>query len=123
MRKWVLTPEILEKVKDMAHKGCTEANIARCVGLHQSTWIEKKKEYPELEAAIKDAKASGEKELVGILWEHIRDPNTQRRDKLSTIYFMLKTRHHWRETDKSTEVAGKDGVDGLTFSAATKDES
>ena len=32
-KKWVLTPEILETIKDCAIKGVTEANIARIVGL------------------------------------------------------------------------------------------
>lgn len=121
-KRWELTPAIMEKINDMAHKGCTEENIARCVGLHPSTWYEKKKLHPEIDDCIKNAKASGEQELVSILWDHVRDPNVRRQDKLGTVYFMLKTRHRWRETEPAATVNEKDKVEGLNFLQATKDE-
>lgn len=122
-KKWELTPERLEKIRDMAHKGCTEDNIARCVGISPGCWYEKKKIHPEIDDIIKNAKASGEEELVGILWSHIRDKNVSTKEKLPTIFFMLKTRHRWRETEPAATVTDKDKVEGLNFLEATKDES
>ena len=59
-RKWIPTPEILEKVREQARMGVTEANIARNVGVAPTTFSAKKQEYPELAEAIKSGHAVGE---------------------------------------------------------------
>ena len=95
--KWECTPEILERVADMAAKGVTEASIARNVGLSPTTFSLKKKEFPELEETIKNAASKGEEEVVGYLWNIIRDPKNK--NHFSACLFYLKTKHRWRETD------------------------
>lgn len=100
--KWECTPEILERVADMAAKGVTEASIARNVGLSPTTFSLKKKEFPELETVIKNASAKGEEEVVGYLWNIIRDPKNK--NHFSACLFYLKTKHRWRETDNMENV-------------------
>ena len=96
--KWECTPEILERVADMAAKGVTEASIARNVGLSPTTFSQKKKEFPQLEETIKNASSKGEEEVVGYLWNIIRDPKNK--NHFSACLFYLKTKHRWRETDQ-----------------------
>lgn len=119
-KKWILTPEILETIKDCAIKGVTEANIARIVGLHPTAFSTKKKEYPEIEEVIKQAQAGGEHEVVGYLWNIIRDPN--HRNHFPAILFYLKTKHRWRETDQDATEKPQLPT-GVTFTVAQKKES
>ena len=119
-KKWVLTPEILDTIKDCAIKGVTEANIARIVGLHPTAFSTKKKEYPEIEEVIKQAQAGGEHEVVGYLWNIIRDPS--HRQHFSAICFYLKTKHRWRETE-GEQVDKPQIPTGITFTVAQKKET
>lgn len=96
-KKWELTPEILAQIEKMAHDGVTEASIARIVGLHPTAFSTKKKEYPEIEETIKKAHSTGEKAVVGYLWNIINDPT--HKHHFSACLFYLKTKHRWRETD------------------------
>lgn len=93
--KWEPTPEILKQVSELAHKGVTEASIARIVGLTPNTFSTKKKEYPELGECLKKAHAHGEDEVVGYLWNIIKD--TKHKHHFSACLFYLKTKHLWRE--------------------------
>lgn len=115
-KKWILTPEILETIRDCALKGVTEANIARIVGLHPTAFSTKKKEFPEIEEAIKDAQSRGECEVVGYLWNIIRDPN--HKNNFPAMLFYLKTKHRWRETEPQDEKQGL--PTGVTFQQTTK---
>ena len=118
-KKWELTPEKLETIRDMAAKGCTEDNIARCVGIAPGTWYEKKKIHPEMDDVIKAAKASGEKEVVGYLWNILRDP--KHRNHFAAITFYLKTQHRWKEVTVVQQNAPVDGVDGLNLIKVASD--
>lgn len=119
-KKWELTPEILAKIKQLSADGVTEANIARIVGISPTTFSAKKKEYPEIEEAIKDAQANAEHEVVGYLWRILRDPN--HKNHFPAILFYLKTKHRWRETDHE-QVDKPQIPTGVTFTVATKKEN
>ena len=100
--KWECTPEILERIADLSAKGVTEASIARIVGLTPSTFSAKKKEHPELGDILNKSRASGEEEVVGYLWNIIRDPKNK--NHFSACLFYLKTQHMWREVNKEETV-------------------
>lgn len=119
-KKWVLTPEILATIKRLSAEGVTEANIARIVGISPTTFSAKKKEHPEIEEVIKEANAHSESEVVGYLWNIIRDP--QHRNHFPAILFYLKTKHRWRETDQETNEKPQLPT-GITFTVAQKKES
>ena len=94
-KKWAPTPEMIKQIGDLAKKGVTEANIARIVGLSPTVFSGKKKVFPEIENVIKAAQASGEHEVVGYLWNIMRNP--EHRQHLTACLFYLKTRHGWKD--------------------------
>jgi len=111
-RKWIPTPEILEKIREQSRMGVTEANIARNVGLHPSTFSEKKSMYPEVAEAIRDGMATGENLAVGALWNMIQD--TKHKGHLTAVIFYLKCRHGWsdgsRQSGTTVETTAPSGV-------------
>lgn len=116
-KKWELTKEILDKISDLAKKGVTEANIARVIGLSPTVFSGKKKDFPEIEEVIKAAKANGEAEVTGYLWNILRDPS--HRQHFSAICFYLKTQHGWKE--RVGEENDKPQIPtGVTFTIAQK---
>jgi hypothetical protein len=106
---WVLTPEILQYVEEQSRKGVTEASIARNVGLHPSTFSEKKQQYPEIAEAIKKGNAVGEELAVNALWAMIQDPKSK--GHVTATLFYLKCKHAWNDGSKNTlEVQAPSGV-------------
>lgn len=108
-RKWIPTPEILEKVREQARMGVTEANIARNVGVAPTTFSAKKQEYPELAEAIKSGHAVGENLAVGALWNAIQNPDSK--GHMTAVLFYLKCKHGWSDGSKnSVEIQAPEGV-------------
>lgn len=108
-RAWIPTPEILDKVRQQAQAGITEANIARNVGLHPSTFSEKKQKYPELAEALKVGHAVGEELAVGALWRAIQNPECK--GHMTAVLFYLKARHGWSDGRTTTvETTAPSGV-------------
>lgn len=104
IEKWIPTPEILERIKELAQKGCTEHSIARCLGIHPGQWYTKKKAFPEIQEILDQGRASGENEVTGYLWNIIRNP--EHRQHFAAICFYLKTQHNWRETNREEDKPG-----------------
>lgn len=102
--KWIPTPAILERVSELSQKGVSQDSIARIVGCHPSTFSAKRKEFPDLDDVIRKAHSSGEEEVVGLLWNIIRDP--AHKSHFPALLFYLKTKHRWRETDAQDEKPG-----------------
>jgi len=90
-KKWIPTPEILARIKELAAQGITEASIAYQVGCHPSTFSLRKQEYPELNDTIKEGRASGEEIVVSKLWELIHSGHA------TAILFYLKCQHNWND--------------------------
>lgn len=103
-KKWVPTPKILEQIKELATKGVTEASIARIVGISPTGFSAKKKEYPEIEEVIRQAHASGEDEVVGYLWDILRD--NKHKNHFAAIQFYLKSKHSWGDNGTQEEKPG-----------------
>ena len=106
---WKLTPEILEYVREQSSKGMTEASIARSVGLHPSTFSEKKQQYPDLAEAVKKGNSYGEQLAINALWAMIQDPKSK--GHTTATLFYLKCKHGWNDGGKqSVEVQAPSGV-------------
>lgn len=72
-KPWIPTPEILEQIKEMVQEGMSQEDIARCVGCSGTTFFAKKKDYPEIEEAIQEAKAALHKRVTSLLMKKVFD--------------------------------------------------
>ena len=62
-----VTPLILEQLEQAGEAGLTEAQAASLIGIHPSTYILKKKIYPELDAAYERGRIKGVLDVAGAL--------------------------------------------------------
>lgn len=86
-KRWELTPEILEKIGELAEQRYMEIDIAKAVGLGSSAWYNKKKEYPEIQEAINDAKLAKVDFAKGKLWKIIE--NEEHKGHLQAVMYFL----------------------------------
>lgn len=102
-KKWVPDASIIEKAKQFASIGLTEEQIAHNLGVSQETLIQRKNEYPELVAAIKEGKSHGIGMVANKLYESAMNGN------LGAQIFYLKARASWKEitTNEHTGLDGK----------------
>ncbi len=100
--KWIPGYEQIDEIKTMAENGLTEGQIAESMGVCQDTFIERKKEYPEIVEALQKGKASGINRVSNALFEAASGGN------ITAQIFYLKCRAGWKETSV-TELANKDG--------------
>lgn len=91
-RKIEVTPEFLNEVGQMAGQGFTNENLASYYGVAVGTWCEYKKNYPEIDEAIKDGKAKCLQIASSILWQQVLAGN------ITCLLFYLKTQHGYSET-------------------------
>ena len=76
----------MDKCQRYAAQGLTYEQIARCLNLHVATLIEKRKDYPELDEAIKRGRDQGVQNVTNALYEKaIKGDNT-------AMIFFLKNR-------------------------------
>lgn len=99
---WTPTPEDLEKITELVGKGVNQETVASAFGITGQTWYRKKKEFPEIEAAVQKGKCSCEELVVGKLWNMILDD--KHKNHASAVFFWLKTQAGWREKDASNVV-------------------
>lgn len=91
-RKIEVTPEFLVEVGQLAGQGMTNEHLAHYYGVAEGTWYEYKKNYPEIDEAIKDGKAKCLQIATSILWKYVLEG-----DKAS-LFFYLKTQGGMTET-------------------------
>ena len=89
--EWKPNQESLEKVESLAARGLSEEQIARCLGIHPDTLSHKKKEYEQLDRAIKDGKAKGVANVTAALLKNVQNGN------VTAQIFYLKCQAKWRE--------------------------
>jgi len=83
---FVPTPEILEKIADLAELGAQQQHIARALGMHPSTFIEHKKAYPEMEQAMEEGRLRGIMFLLETSRNIIINKERERAQELERLY-------------------------------------
>lgn len=95
--KLSITPKILTFIAKRIKDGATEGTIAEELGVTRTTFSRFKLNNPEVQEVVESAQQNIESEVVGFLMQMIRNPN--HKNHASSVYFYLKTRCRWRETD------------------------
>lgn len=91
--KTVLNKKQVEKVKELAGSHTTK-QIARYLGIGDTTFFEIKKRQPEVAEAYKLGRTRSLEFVASKLWEHINEGN------LGAIIFWLKTQGKWGVIEK-----------------------
>ena len=94
---WKPNQEELDMAEKLAGQGMTQSQIADAMGIHQSTLMDKKHEYPEFAEAIKRGKAKGIAHVTNKLMAKISGMDT------ASILFYLKCQANWREIPESEQ--------------------
>jgi DNA-binding XRE family transcriptional regulator len=89
--KWIPTPEICGKAETYAAQGMTQDQIAQCLGISHTTLYERKNEYAEFTAAIKNGQAKGIEMVTNSLFKKANDG-----DNVAAIFY-LKNRAGWSD--------------------------
>jgi len=99
-KKWIPTPEILKDIEQMAASGLNEQDIAWNIGLHPTTFSEKKSDYEDLEESISRGRARGVRRVTSALVEQAEAGNTQ------AAVFYLKNRRpdQWNDIQAVSQI-------------------
>tara|TARA_R100000700_G_C3157489_1_gene134381 strand:- start:613 stop:1035 length:423 start_codon:yes stop_codon:yes gene_type:complete len=89
------TPEILEKITDLGSQGLTSGQIARSLGVSWDTLDRRRKEYAEIEEAIKKGEALGINKVTNALMQSA----TNDKNVMAQIFY-LKNRDPQRWADR-----------------------
>jgi len=81
----------LEIIKKVASRGCSEKTVAHAFGIGWEVWCRWREEFPELKAALDQARAREHDTLVGVLFEKAMKGDTV------AAMFLLKCRHNYRD--------------------------
>jgi len=114
-RKIEVTPEFLAEVGQLAGQGFTNENLAHYYSVAVGTWCEYKKNYPEIDEAIKDGKAKCLQIATSILWKYVLEG-----DKPS-LFFYLKTQGGMSETRNINAKVSTNENSGVELKIATTD--
>ena len=95
-----ITPEMLQKVEDLAAQGLNQAQIARCLGMSPETMTNKKKESDQLLLALKKGAAKGLDVVTNALFESAQTGN------ITAQIFYLKNRapEDWRDAQQQAAI-------------------
>ena len=95
-----ITPEMLQKVEDLAAQGLNQAQIARCLGMSPETMTNKKKESDQLLLALKKGAAKGLDVVTNALFESAQTGN------ITAQIFYLKNRdpENWRDAQQQAAI-------------------
>tara|TARA_Y100001937_G_scaffold46835_1_gene65707 strand:+ start:1656 stop:2078 length:423 start_codon:yes stop_codon:yes gene_type:complete len=89
------TPEILEKITDLGSQGLTSGQIARSLGVSWDTLDRRRKEYAEIEEAIKKGEALGINKVTNALMQSATNDKN-----VTAQIFYLKNRDPQRWADR-----------------------
>lgn len=92
--KFVVTPEVLHRLRSLTANGIGKAEVAGCLGMCEKTLNKLIRKYPEMRMAISDGRYFGLQNATTRLRTLIDQDNP------AAIMFYLKTRWLWRERDK-----------------------
>jgi len=98
-----ITPEIIERVEELAGQGLPKYQIAHVLGIHYDTLNEKSKENSEFSDAIERGKAQGIETITNSLFI-----KAQTGDTAAIKYYLNNRSDEWSETQKH-ELSGPGG--------------
>lgn len=90
------TNEVLEHIKKRLKDGATQGTIAQELGVTPDWFSRWKLKTPAVKEVVDKAKMNLESEVVGYLFQMIRNPD--HKNHASSVYFYLKTQCGWRES-------------------------
>jgi hypothetical protein len=96
-----ITDDMLPAIQEMAAHGLWDREIAQSIGMSPTTFIERKKESPALQAALDAGRAIEHQQLHNALHTAAMNGN------IVAAIFLLKTRHGYREQDSARDVASQ----------------
>lgn len=95
-----ITSDVIHQAQELASKGLTLEQVARCLGVCYDTLNEKSKEFPEFSEAIKKGKAMGISQIANVLFGKALSGD------LTAAIFFLKCRAGWNDREGSYDAHG-----------------
>lgn len=102
-KRFLVTPEMIEIVRDLSGKGLTQEQMWGYFGWSQTTWYKATRENPELYEAI----FSGKSKMIAHVWQTLLEQSNN--GNVAATIFWLKTRAGARETNH-LDVSSSDGT-------------
>jgi len=103
------TPEVFDKIRELANDGLTEGQIAIKIGRHPTTFSRDKDNYPLIDQCLKE----GEADLVQLACRELK--NKIKEGDTTAMIFTLKAKGRW--SDRQMELEANNA---LVESIATK---
>ena len=94
------TEEVYQKIEELAGQGLNERDIAYCIGMHPTTFSEKKYKLEKLRESVKKGQAQGLQTVTSCLMDQVKSGNPT-----STIFY-LKNRspNEWNDVQSINSV-------------------
>ena len=99
-----ITPEIIERVEELAGQGLPKYQIAHLIGISYETFNEKAKEFSDFSDAIERGKAQGIETMTNALFH-----KAQTGDTAAIKYYLNNRSDDWSETQKHVHSGPNDG--------------
>ena len=100
-------PETLEKIVELGSQGLTSGQIAKCLGVSWSTIDRRRKEFGEIEEAIKKGEALGVSRVANALYESA----TIDKNVTAQIFYLKNRSENWADkVDTNINVNIKDAL-------------
>ena len=88
-----ITDEVCKKAESLAAQGLTQAQIASVLGMGQTTFYEKVKEYPKFLKAVEEGKAKGIAQVTNALFKKSIDGDVS----AQKYYLNNRDNANWKE--------------------------
>ena len=100
-------PETLDKIVELGSQGLTSGQIAKCLGVSWSTIDRRRKEFEEIEEAIKKGEALGVSRVANALYESA----TIDKNVTAQIFYLKNRSENWADkVDTNINVNIKDAL-------------
>lgn len=100
-------PETLDKIVELGSQGLTSGQIAKCLGVSWSTIDRRRKEFGEIEEAIKKGEALGVSRVANALYESA----TIDKNVTAQIFYLKNRSENWADkVDTNININLKDAL-------------
>jgi len=100
-------PETLDKIVELGSQGLTSGQIAKCLGVSWSTIDRRRKEFEEIEEAIKKGEALGVSRVANALYESA----TIDKNVTAQIFYLKNRSENWADkVDTNININLKDAL-------------